>query len=49
MSAEHDQLMLPQLPQSLAWGYILLPEAPWYMWTQHSQSQEQMGNADIDT
>lgn len=49
MSAEHDQLMLPQLPQSLTWGYILLPEAPWYMWTQHSQSQEQMGNAGTDT
>lgn len=49
MSAEHDQLMLPQLPQSLTWGYILLPEAPQYMGTQHSQSQEQMGDADIHT
>lgn len=40
MSAEHDQLMLPQLPQSLTWGYSLLPKAPWYMWTQRRDRWE---------
>lgn len=39
MSAEHDQLMLPQLPPSLTWGCILLPEARWYMWTNPAQAR----------
>lgn len=38
MSAEHDQLMLPQLPPSLTWGCIL-PEAPWYMWNNPAQAK----------
>lgn len=39
MSAEHDQLMLPQLPPSLTWGCVLLPGAQWYMWTNPAQAK----------
>lgn len=39
MSAEHDQLMLPQLPPSLTWGCVLLPEAQRYMWTSPAQAK----------